>query len=59
MKLHSQTVSELKVTARKLYDIADCALRLDTEETLVHRAEQKETPEESPSDESFQMSMSV
>ncbi|MBD5116648.1 MAG: DUF3991 domain-containing protein [Ruminococcaceae bacterium] len=59
LKLHSQTVSELKVTARKLYDIADCALRLDTEETLVHRAEQKETPEESPSDESFQMSMSV
>lgn len=59
LKLHSQTVSELKVTARKLYDIADCALRLDTEETLVQRAEQKETLEESPSDESFQMSMSV
>ena len=59
LKLHSQTVSELKVTARKLYDIADCALRLDTEETLTHRAEQKETSEESPSDEPFQMSMSV
>ena len=59
LKLHSQTVSELKITARKLYDIADCALRLDTEETLVQRAEQKETSEESPSDEPFQMSMSV
>ena len=59
LRLHSQTVSELKITARKLYDIADCALRLDTEEILTQRAEQKETPEESPSDESFQMSMSV
>ena len=58
LKIHSQTVSELKITARKLYDIADCALRLDTEETLVRRAEQKETPEESPSDEPFQISMS-
>ncbi len=55
----SQTASELKITARKLYDIADCALRLSTEETLVQRAEQKETSEESPSDEPFQMSMSV
>ena len=54
----SQTVEELKITARKLYDIADHALRLLTEETLVQRAEQKETPEESPSDEPFQMSMS-
>ena len=59
LRLHSQTVSELKITARKLYDIADCALRLDTEEILTQRAEQKETPEESPSDEPFQMSMSV
>ncbi len=42
----SQTVEELKITARKLYDIADHALRLATEETLVQRAEQKETPEE-------------
>lgn len=42
----SQTVSELKVTARTMYDIADCALRLATEETLTQRAEQKETPEE-------------
>ena len=55
----SQTVEELKITARKLYDIADHALRLSTEETLVQRAEQKETSEESPSDEPFQMSMSV
>lgn len=54
----SQTAAELKITARKLYDIADCALRLSTEEILVQRAEQKETSEETPSDESFQMSMS-
>lgn len=54
----SQTVDELKITARKLYDIADHALRLATEETLVQRAEQKETSEETPSDEPFQMSMS-
>lgn len=54
----SQTVAELKITARKLYDIADHALRLSTEETLAHRAEQKETPEEEPSDEPFQMAMS-
>ena len=55
----SQTAAELKITARKLYDIADHALRLSTEETLVQRTEQKETSEESPSDEPFQMSMSV
>ncbi len=55
----AQTAAELKITARKLYDIADCALRLVTEETLTQRAEQKETPEEEPSDEPFQMSMSV
>ncbi len=55
----AQTAPELKITARKLYDIADHALRLLTEETLTQRAEQKETPEEEPSDESFQMSMSV
>ena len=54
----SQTIAELKITARKLYDIADHALRLSTEETLVHRAEQKETSEEVPSDEPFRMSMS-
>ena len=53
----SQTSSELKVTARKLYDIADYALRLSAEETLVQRAEQQETSEEIPSDEPFQMSM--
>ena len=53
----SQTAAELKITARKLYDIADCALRLSTEETLVQRAEQKETSEEVPSDEPFQMLM--
>ena len=47
----SQTAAELKITARKLYDIADHALRLATEETLVQRAEQKQTSEESPSDE--------
>lgn len=55
----SQTADELKITARKLYDIADHALRLSTEETFVQRAEQKETPEEVPSDKPFQMSMSV
>ena len=47
----SQTVEELKITARKLYDIADYALRLATEETLTQRAEQKETFKEVPSDE--------
>ena len=47
----SQTAAELKITARKLYNIADCALKLFTEETLVQRAEQKETSEENPSDE--------
>ncbi len=47
----SQTAAELRITARKLYDIADHALRLSTEETLVQRAEHKETPEEAPSDE--------
>ncbi len=51
----SQTADELKITARKLFDIADCALRLTTEETLVQRAEQKESPEEEPSDEPFQV----
>ena len=58
LRKSSQTAAELKITARKLYDIADHALRLSTEETLVHRAEQKETSEEVPSDEPFQMSMS-
>lgn len=38
----SQTTDELKITARKLFDIADCALKLTTEEILVQRAEQKE-----------------
>ena len=47
----SQTAAELKITARKLYDISDCALKLSTEETLVQRAEQKEMSEEDPSDE--------
>lgn len=53
----SQTVEELKITARKLYDIADHALRLSAEETLVQKAEQKEISEEEPSDElqTFQM----
>lgn len=59
LRKHSQTTAELKVTARKLYDIADHALRLSTEETLVQRAEQKQTSEESPSDEPYQISMSV
>ena len=53
----SQTAAELKITARKLYDIADHALRLSAEETLVHRTEQKETSEEEPSD-GWKMSMS-
>ena len=55
----SQTAAELKITARKLYDIADLALRLATEETLVQQAEQKQMSEEAPSDEPFQMSMSM
>ena len=42
----SQTAAELKITARKLYDIANHALRLSTEETLVQRTKQKEMPEE-------------
>ncbi|MDE6728483.1 MAG: DUF3991 and toprim domain-containing protein [Oscillospiraceae bacterium] len=56
----SQTAAELKITARKLYDIADHALRLSTEETLVQRAEHKETTaEETPSDEpQFSQAMS-
>ena len=55
----SQTVAELKITARTLYDVADHALRLSTEETLVQRVEQKETSEESPSDElQFSQAMS-
>lgn len=53
----SQIAAELKITARKLYDIADRALRLSTEETLVQRAEQTETSEEASSDEPFQMAM--
>ncbi len=56
----SQTATELKITARKLYDIADRALRLSTEETLVHRAEQKQTSEEVPSGEpQFYQAMSL
>lgn len=51
----SQTADELKITARKLFDIADCALRLTTEEMLVQRAEQKKMSEEVPSDEPFQV----
>ena len=42
----SQTVEELKITARKLYEIANCALKLATEETLVQRAEQHENSDE-------------
>lgn len=38
----SQTADELKITAQKMYEIADCALRLSVEETLFQRAEQKE-----------------
>ena len=53
----SQTAAELKITARKLYDIADHPLRLSAEETLTQRAEQKETPEEEPAD-GWKMSMS-
>ncbi len=51
LRSYSQTSSELKITARKLYDIADHALRLAAEETLVQKTEQKETSEEVPSDE--------
>ena len=45
LRSFSQTADELKITARKLFDIADCALKLTTEEMLVQRAEQKESPE--------------
>lgn len=38
----SQTAGELKITAQKMYEIADCALRLTTEEMLVQCAEQEE-----------------
>ncbi len=56
----SQTATELKNTARKLYDIADYALRLSTEETLVQRAEQTEMSEEVPLDEpQFSQTMSL
>lgn len=56
----SQTAAELKITARKLYDIADYALRLSAEETLVQRAEQQETSEEVSSDEpQFSQAMSL
>ena len=47
----SQTANELKHTARLLYKVSDCALRVATEETLNHNAEQKESSEELPSDE--------
>ena len=57
LRKHSQTAAELKMTARKLYDIADCALRLSTEETLAQRAEQKQTSEEEPEPE-FSQEMS-
>lgn len=55
----SQTAAESKMTARKLYDIAECALKLSAEETLVQRAEQTETSEVIPSDEpQFSQAMS-
>ena len=44
----SQTAAELKITARKLYDIANHALRLAAEETLVQRAEQKKRQRKFP-----------
>ena len=47
----SQTANELKHTARLLYKVSDCALRVATEETLNHNAEQRESSEEAPSDE--------
>ncbi len=53
----SQTAAELKITARKLYDIADHALRLSTEETLVQIVEQKEESAEEP-DSGFTQMMS-
>ena len=56
----SQTTAELKITARKLYDIADHALRLATEESLVQRAEQRKSFEEARSDEpQFTQAMSM
>ncbi|MDE7399724.1 MAG: toprim domain-containing protein [Oscillospiraceae bacterium] len=55
----SQPAAELKITARKLYEIANCALKLATEETLVQRAKQTETSEEIPTDETqFSQAMS-
>lgn len=47
----SQTAEELRITARKLYNIADHALRLSAEETLAQRDEQKESSEEEPLDD--------
>ncbi|MCM1060307.1 MAG: DUF3991 domain-containing protein, partial [Eubacterium sp.] len=58
LKSYSQTAAELKITARKLYDIADCALRLSAEERLTQNVQQKEAPEDLDSGEGFQMSMS-
>ncbi len=51
LKIHSQAAAELKVTARKLFDTADCALRLAAEEGLVQRVQQKEALEEIPTEE--------
>ncbi len=46
LRAYSQTASELKLTAKELYEIADCALRLSTEEELVHSQKQRESHEE-------------
>lgn len=58
LRKSSQTVSKMKITSRKLYDIAECALKLSTEETLVQRAEQQETFEEEPEPQ-FPQTMSL
>ena len=51
LRARSQTASELKMTAKKFYEIADFALRLAAEESLIHQNWQRETPEKSPEEE--------
>lgn len=51
LRARSQTAYELKMTAKKFYEIADFALRLAAEESLIHQNGQRETPEKSPDEE--------
>ncbi len=59
LRAYSQTASELKLTAKKLYEIADCALRLSMEETLTQNLRKKEALDEIISNEPLQMSVNV